>query len=276
MYKIAICVRNRLGITRKCLEAILKHSKIEHEIYIYDNLTNYRLTDHVLYFNKLFQKNIIQQYTVNSDKSTFNAFSKVVALNQFGYNHLMDPRKDQFSFLVFLDNDMIVMPNWDEYLYDAWSYLNSQKNKNIKIVTQYPGGIKYAKLQKFRIKDKSVYTGKLSGSGLWAVNTNFFSDVGFLNCKDFLHQHKKHDQVYWNRLRKIAKNNDYVLAIQGKIALHAGGMVGSICNQLDKEKIDKRESYEKIKFKEVDAKIEKLSFDDFFKAVEQKTKLFKW
>jgi len=275
MYKICICVRNRLGITKKCIESIQRHSRIPHEIYIYDNLTNYRLKEHFEYFHNLFKNDIIQQYTVNSDKSTFNAFSKVVALNQFGYHHISDPRKNIFEFLVFLDNDMIVMPGWDKYINEAWKHLKKLDHTNIKIVTQYPGGIKYATPYQNKIKNVDTYTGKLGGSGFWAVNTDFFSDVGFLDCKHFIGQHKKHDQMYWHKLNRAAKNKNYILAIHTNLAIHAGGIAGSVCNSLTKINDDKSK-LEKIKFKEVDAKIEKLSFDDFFNAIRQKNKLFKW
>jgi len=276
MFKICICVRNRLGITKKCIEAITKHTNSKkYEIYIYDNLTNYRLNDHFTYFNKLFQKDIIQQYTVNSDKSTFNAFSKVVAINQFGHHHLMDPRRNDFEFIVLLDNDMIVMPDWDLYLYDAWKFLKSKNDKYIKIVTQFPGGIKHAVIQPYKIRDANVYTGKLGGSGFWAVNTDFFNDVGFLNCANFINIHKKHDQLYWLKLARASRNNNYILAINERIVLHAGGIAGSVCNSLTKQS-NSLNKLEKIKFKEVDAKIEKLTFDEFFSSVKDKSKLFKW
>jgi hypothetical protein len=273
-YKIAICVRNRLAITKKCLEAIYKHSKHNYEIYIYDNLTNYRLTDHVLYFNKLFQRDLIQQYTVNSDKSTFNAFSKVVALNQFGHHHLMDPRKDKFFFLVFLDNDMIVAPDWDEYLFQACEHLYNTKNQNIKIVTQYPGGIKNAVNYPVKINNCNAFTGKYGGSGFWAVDRDFFTKVGFLDCKNFLFKNKKHDQLYWHKLNRAARNQNYTLAIQAKMALHTGGIAGSVCNQLTRNK--STDKLEKIKFKEADLKIDSLSFDDFYKGIKNKNSLYKW
>jgi len=275
MYKIAINVRNRLGITKKCLEAIRKHSRVKPEIYIYDNLTNYRLDEHFNYFRKLYQRNIIHQYTVNSNISTFNAFSKVVGLNQFGQSHLMDPNKNKYDFLVFLDNDMIVTPEWDTYIREAWELLKSGNNKNIKIVTQYPGGLKPATPVRHKVKGCHVYSGKLGGSGFWAVSSDFFNTVGFLNCGSFVGQNKKHDQMYWSKLNRSSSNQDYIWAIQAKMAIHTGGISGSVCNVLTRGK-DKKAGLEKVKFKEVDSKIEMLKFDDFYNGIKDKHKLYKW
>jgi hypothetical protein len=50
MIKIFISVRNRLAITKKCIESLILHSEIPHRIYVYDNATNYRLEDHFLFF----------------------------------------------------------------------------------------------------------------------------------------------------------------------------------------------------------------------------------
>jgi len=274
-YKIIINVRNRLGITKKCLESIIKHSVYQNEIYIYDNLTNYRLDEHFRFFQKLYQKNIIHQYTVNSDKSTFNAFSKVVALNQFGYNHMMDPNRHKYDFLLFLDNDMILTPEWDVYITEAWKIIKQQKLKNIKIVTQYPGGLKGVTPTKFKIRNEFIYSGKLGGSGFWAVDTNFFQTVGFLDCKYFIGKNKKHDQMYWSKLNRSSANNDYIWAIQAKMAIHAGGIAGSVCNALTRNK-DKKAGLEKVKFKEIDSKIESLSFDEFYTGIKDKHKLYKW
>ena len=56
MVKIFMSVRNRLGITKKCIEALKKHSKLPHQIYVYDNETNYRLRDHFDYFADLYER----------------------------------------------------------------------------------------------------------------------------------------------------------------------------------------------------------------------------
>jgi len=275
MYKIVINVRNRLAITKKCLESINKHSVFPREIYVYDNLTNYRLDEHFDFFRELYQKNIIHQYTVNSDKSTFNAFSKVVALNQFGYNHNMDPNRNKYDFLLFLDNDMIVTPGWDTFITDAWNQIKNNRLNNIKIVTQYPGGLKNATTTKYKVKNENVFSGKLGGSGFWAVNTNFFNTVGFLDCKYFIGKNKKHDQMYWSKLNRSSSNHDYIWAIQAKMAIHTGGIAGSVCNALTRNR-NKKEGLEKVKFKEIDSKIDQLTFDQFYNGIKEKNILYKW
>jgi hypothetical protein len=84
MIKICITVRNRLAITKKCLEAIKRHSILSHQIYVYDNNTDYLLNEHFKYFQKLYKKREISQITFTTIESTFNAFSKAVAFNIFG------------------------------------------------------------------------------------------------------------------------------------------------------------------------------------------------
>jgi len=46
MIKICLTVRNRLALTKKCLLSLKKHSVVPHQIYVYDNLTNYKLDEH--------------------------------------------------------------------------------------------------------------------------------------------------------------------------------------------------------------------------------------
>jgi hypothetical protein len=208
-------------------------------------------------------------------KSTFNAFSKVVSLNQFGYNHQMDPARKKYDFLLFLDNDMIVTPDWDLYLQEAWLKLKKENHSNIKVVTQYPGGLKHATPVNYKIRKCHVYSGKLGGSGFWAVGPDFFQQVGFLDVGSFVGRNKKHDQMYWSKLNRASNNQNYILAIQAKMAIHAGGIAGSVCNGLTRNR-DIRKGLEKVKFKEVDNKIDLLTFDEFYNGIKDKNKLYKW
>ena len=113
MIKIFISVRNRLAITQKCITAIKRHTKIKHQIYIYDNASNYLLQDHFLYFYNLYKSGQITQVTFTTEQSTFNAFSKASTCNFFGQQHEQDPNKDKYDFLIMIDNDVILAPKWD-------------------------------------------------------------------------------------------------------------------------------------------------------------------
>ena len=83
MIKIFISVRNRLEITKKCLEALKRHSTIPHHIYVYDNSTNYMVAKHFAYFCEKYIAQEIAQVTFTSKASTFNAFSKASTFNFF-------------------------------------------------------------------------------------------------------------------------------------------------------------------------------------------------
>ena len=142
MIKIAITIRNRLAITKKCVAAIKRHSKIPHQLYLYNNSSNHLIKEHFEYAYNLYKQGLVTQVTFNTDASTYKAFSKASALNAFGLSHEQDPAKDSYHFLVFMDNDIIVTPGWDQVFYEGWKFVNSKKMNNIKVIGQLPGGIK--------------------------------------------------------------------------------------------------------------------------------------
>lgn len=267
MYKIMLTVRNRLGITHKCIEALKRHSKIPHQIYIYDNLTNYRLDEHFTYYNKLLSKGQVAQVTFNTATSTFNAFSKAAACNNFGAVHEQDPNKDNIMFLVFLDNDIIVSDGWDQTIRAAWKQVGKYKLNNIKVIAQLPGGIKNAQKLPYQIAGFDAVQGKLSGSGLWATRNNFFKDVGYLDLRDLRNKNKAHDQIYWRLLDKSSNGERYILGLKTKLGIHCGRIAGSVCNALTQNR------HQDIAFKENDEKIDKMKFDDFYKYIMNKKEL---
>lgn len=269
MIKIFLTIRNRLSITKKCIEAIKRHSTIKHQIYIYDNLTNYKLKEHWEYLYNLFRLGLVSQVTFNSTDSTFNAFSKAVASNQFGYLHMNDPMWNTYDFLVILDNDIIVFPGWDSIILSAWEELKKRSMyEQIHIITFLPGGITMRKQVPFKICDREVQVGRCSGSGFWCVKNSFFKDIGYLDIKTLVGHDKRHDSSYWNLLERKSRGKEYVLGIGGKppLCFHCGGIAGSICNTLSRNK-SKPEKYELIKFKESEEKIDSMSFDEFMSYV---------
>ena len=116
MIKIFMTVRDRLAITKKTIEALYTNTKLPFQLYVYNNSTESRVKEHFEYFYKLYKSDLITQLTFNTDESTFNAFSKAAACNQFGRTHMDDPNWKDYDFLLFLDNDIVVLPGWDEIL----------------------------------------------------------------------------------------------------------------------------------------------------------------
>lgn len=268
MYKVMINCRNRLAITTKCITALTKHSVEKPEIYIYDNLTSHKINEHFMYWNLLYQKGIVQQITFNTKQSTFNAFSKAVSCNQFGYNHEQDPNKDSYDFLLFLDNDIIVTPGFDEILKNAWIDIKKNQMKDIKVISQLPGGIKGKKEVKNKIAGLKAMSGTFGGSGLWCVKPNFFREIGYLDVNSLVNLHKKHDQNYWIKLGKSTNGRDYILGLDKKLGIHCGKISGSICNILTKNSKVKGSNVEElIKLDHAEKEIDSMNFDMFYEKI---------
>lgn len=269
MIKIFLTVRNRLELTKKCIQSLYKHSRHKFNLYIYENLTDYNIDEHFNFLSKLYKEGLVTQVTFNTKDSTFNAFSKAAASNQFGYNHLMDPEKDKCSFILFLDNDMIVTPEWDQVILQAWRDIKKYKLNDIKVIGQNPGGIKYATKLEHKVAGSSCKIGKLGGSAFWAVKPNFFDEIGFLPIERFVGINKKHDQYYWKMLDSNNKGRPYILGLDYVLAIHTGSSCGSVCNTLTKNKNSD------ISFKEQEQRLSELSFDEFYKQVTKNKKMKK-
>ena len=266
MIKIFLSVRNRLAITKKCIESLILHSEIPHRIYVYDNATNYRLKDHFDFFHELYVKKLITQITFTSEDSTFNAFSKAATCNFFGLQHEQDPKGGNYDFLMMLDNDIIVTPGWDTKLKMAWEYVKSKKLKHVKVIGQLPGGIKSAK-ETHNITKKIIgKVGALGGSGLWSVQPNFFKTVGFLNLKQLVGFDKRHDQNYWRLLQKSSPGKPYIMGINQKLGIHCGKRAGSVCNRLTRNR-NKKDRLNLIKFEKAEINIDAMDFTTFYDSI---------
>jgi len=273
MVKIFLTVRNRLAITKKCIEALKKHSTISYQLFVYDNATNYLIKEHFEYFSRLYEKGLVTQVTFTTEESTFHAFSKASTCNFFGRQHEEDPNKDKYTFLLFLDNDVIVTPKWDEKLKIAWKYVNKAGMNHIKVIGQLPGGIKNKEGPVLNIAGMEARAGRLGGSGFWSVRPNFFRDVGFLDLKQLVGQDKRHDQLYWHLLQHASKGKPYILGLRERLRIHCGPKVGSICNRLTRNKGPDRLNM--IKFEHVEENISKMDFDEFFSWISNNRTLIK-
>lgn len=269
MIKIFVTIRNRLEITKKCMEALIRRTTTPHQIYVYDNLTDYRIKDHWDYFCKLYEEGKITQYTCNTQASTFNAFSKAIACNTFGQLHNMDPNWNKYEYLVLMDNDIFVMPKWDLVFKRAWDDVTRLKLTHFKVITQSPGGIKGRKPIQQKIAGLTAFAGFLGGSGFWTVRPNFFREVGFLDVPPLVGLNKKHDQSYWVKMKKITKTQPYILGLETISVLNCGGAIsGSMCNILTRHK--KASNLKEIVRKsneEQDKKLMNMNFEEFHKMV---------
>lgn len=266
MVKIFITVRNRLAITKKCIEALILHSEMKHQIYVYDNSSNYRLDEHFMFFHELYQKKLITQVTFTSEASTFRAFSKASTCNFFGLQHEQDPKKDSYEFLLMLDNDIVVTPGWDTKLKIAWDFVKQKKMKNIKVIGQLPGGIK-SRTETHKLPNDMVgRCGTLGGSGLWSVKPDFFRTVGYLNLTQLVGHDKKHDQQYWRLLQKSSPGKPYIMGLNQKLGIHCGKQAGSVCNKLTRNRNNKNK-HETIKFENAEKRIDSMDFTTFYNSV---------
>jgi len=273
MIKVCITVRNRLAITKKCIESLLKFSVYPLSIHIYDNLTNYRFNEHLEYYMNLYTDCLIDKFVINSQQSTFSCFSKAVAFNDFGFNHNQDPDKDKVQFLLLIDNDMLVKPQWDVYVNIIMQRIKDDPQfQNIHIVTQEPGGVTDKK-RSIEINGIKCWFGTHGGSGFWCLRPTFFDDIGFLDLKLVQGINKKHDQNYWKKIGHKIRGNEYSLSIEKPLALHTGPLFsGSVCNELTKNGKD----HDGIKFENLDKSLEEISFMDFYEKIKDEPRCINW
>ena len=130
-----------------------------------------------------------------------------------------------------------------------------------------PGGIKNTVNPRVKIDEKiEGRVGKLGGSGLWSVRTNFFEDIGFLDLKQLVGHDKRHDQLYWQQLDLSTGGKPYIMGLNQKLGIHCGKVAGSVCNRLTMNK-GKSNKGDLIKFKEAERKISSMDFDTFYKEI---------
>jgi len=223
----------------------------------------HQLDRHFGFYHTLLKQKLVHQVTFNTTESTFNAFSKAISLNAFGQNHEQDPEKNKCEMLVTLDNDVIVMPGWDQILREAWYEIERLKIPHVYAITQQLGGaVKYGKWLERKIAGYKAYHGKLGGSCLWSSRSNFYEKVGLLDVKPLVGFNKKHDQHYWVKMETLSNGAPYILGLDAPLLLRGGPIAGSVCNVIGfgapKHKL------EQVRYENQDAAIDSKSFNEFY------------
>jgi len=273
MYKVFLSVRNRLLISKFCIEALLKHSDELPHLYIYDNLTDCKVEQHFALCYKLYEKGLVDQVTFTTKNSTFDCFSKAATFNFFGLQHEQDLKKDKYNFLVCLDSDVIVTPGWDSVLKQAWLDVSKNALKDVLVISHIPGGINERKEVKQIIAGVKASIGKNGGSGLWSFKNDFFSKVGLLDLKRLVGVNKRHDQLYWGKLERVTGGRPYILGLEHKLGVHCGSLSYSPCNLLTKNK-GVEVDLKKVE-NDTDKYLEGISFSEFYEAIINDEKLTK-
>ena len=52
-----------------------------------------------------------------------------------------------------------------------------------------------------------------------------FKEIGFLDIRQLVNLHKKHDQYYWPKLGKVTNGRDYILGLNTKLGIHCGKLL---------------------------------------------------
>lgn len=267
---VFITVRNRLAITKKCIESLYLNTNRPIHLFVFDNCMSTRLDEHFIYFCNLYKVGRLQKYVVNTVTSTYNAFSKAMSFNEFGLFIESHPNKNEYEWLLCLDNDMIIIQKgWDDYIASMFNEVDKHEGNTIQIVTQYPGGVSGSDHMFGNIK---VRVGVNGGSGFWNIRPDFFSKVGLLEPEPLLGISKRHDIHYWEKLNKFSRGQPYTVAIDLPLALHVAycnGMDLSVCKAI------RNDHASNVDFESFDALVEGLQYDDFLEWIKRDEDVFR-
>lgn len=298
MIRIMMSCRERPAYTEKCIEALEKYTESEYELFLFDDRSENKKT-HELYIRlaeetreKDPRHNRIDLLGIIPPKSQVNhgTFGKAwwwvifAYMSTYGHGNRFDDSRRRFDFMVLMDNDIFVKrEGWDRFLMMGWDLINyrtkvgDDRFKNIKILTQAPGGIMSPRgpgQKKFDLfvpesgryfgqkKEIKIRIGPCGGSGFWMIKPTYFNEVGTLPLESILGQNKKHDQLSWAIHQQTTKSLMYAGGLwtqtigpkedNGVLALHVGHE-HSICNYLTygHNQIRKRIDREERNFKDM-------------------------
>ena len=272
---VFLTVRNRLEITKKCVEALYKYTSRPVHLFVFDNLTQTRVDDHFNYFCDLYKQGKIKKYVVNTTESTCNCFSKATSWNEMGLFVETHPNKEMYDWILCIDNDMIIIePGWDDIIKETMEVVE-KKVPDIMIYTQAPGGVSGTEITiPIKGKDVSARIGVNGGSGFWNVPTDFFSKIGLLELEPLVNINKRHDLNLWEKLNEWSNGTPYTFAINLPLALHTGYYNGqdlSICKKT------RNNPSLNIDFEEFDTIVGNMNFEEFITWIKKDQEVFrKW
>ena len=280
MLELNVCIpaRDRLITTKKTVESLrintLRFDTVN--IYIFDNLSN-TTSERFETFSSLLKNKDIQYYSYDTDVTTLGCFPKMVIHHKF--HELMElkqkispPTESTDVFYMLCDNDIIFNRDWDSYFISAAKAVG-YREPELRYLVPEPGGVAtgfrkgsglFDILNEFNKKPyRALAASYGGGSGLWFSDSIQFqktkpeiSDI--LQTKGYF---KKHDSTLWTKFKRKAEGKHYVATITPHpsdypLALHLGGIVGSMCNSLIKN------SYYDNKFLEQEKEIENMTISD--------------
>lgn len=275
--------RDRLILTKKCIESIYYNSTIfkSTNIYVFDNISQIDKTRRDLFGNMLEEK-IIKYYSYDTFESTTNCFPKAIIFQKFIFameqkmaiiNKIRSHKKYiiRKDYFMLSDNDMIYGPKYDEYFISALNEIEP-KYPTIHFLVKYPGGIPTTVKDRMinltlynRYNVRESFNVNLAcsggGSGHWIMSYRMLQMLKW-SPNDYFNTYKhfkRQDTTTWmmirNKYNNTFNNNyakvNYVAGIvppqnNNPLVIHMGGVLGSMCNALEFNNI---RSYSEIKSK---------------------------
>ena len=254
MIKVFLSVRNRLGLTKQCLEALRRYTKAPLEIYVFDNLTEPRLlAEHAAFFADKILRGEIAQYVINTAASTHGSFSLCAAATQFADQYARDAR-GTCKMILQLDNDVIVEGGWDSSVRLIWDAVKKAGIDTVQYVSPFVWGSHKTDVM---VGEVPVCVGLMGGSAFMAMQPDFYSTIGMPEPRLLRGKCKGYDRwLGWHIEAKIPES--YAATADLPLATHCGPLVASICNRLH----NGEEAYSP-EIEEHDRAIGEMSFEDF-------------
>lgn len=286
---VMIPCRDRLNMTQKTIESIHKNSTLFQNIHIYcfDNLSELS-SERLGVFQDLLKRKLISYYSYDTTESLYNCFGKAVSFQRWlqmmiaempileaAKRNVREVALPENSYYMLLDNDMILCDRWDEYFVSA----ANQCKDSVHFLVKWPGGCPGSKtrmLERSKVVNQfseneqfEIVSDDIGGaSGLWFMTRKMLPKL-LWEMKDVAVTYgrfKKHDSTAWGVIckRNSGKRLKYVARVvppdvlNYPLALHLGGVVGSMCNSLTSNSFTENSE----KFQQSDDDIKNLSVDE--------------
>lgn len=246
---VFITTRDRLNLTRLCIESI--HQNTEHfdevHVYISDTMSSQTIKARRDMFQQFLEKKYIVNYTYSTIESDSHCFTKAINFNKWLQNmelkRIVDSNfdVDLTNYYVLLDNDMIVKKNWLGPYMSVWEEM-SPKTPALQYLCQHPGGCSVRSGTPVIVQDKTeeknpceVFLSGGGGSGFW-----FFGERSLKTLQWRPHDYKlvkfvanSDDTTTWKKLRE-EYGGGYSASVKMKNprVMHMGKVFGSIVNAL--------------------------------------------